>query len=94
MRVCYNNCNETNDLGGEIVDKKFHWVNDAVKIDFPISNVMQNTMDEAEMLDLEENTEYSAVADILDLMGKEAYVNGLITKEQWDKICMRYPFIG
>lgn len=76
------------------MEKKFHWINDDIKIDFPISKAMRNTMDEAEALDLEESCEYSAVADILDVMGKEAYVNGLITKEQWDRICERYPFIG
>ncbi|MCM1308400.1 MAG: hypothetical protein NC223_07375 [Butyrivibrio sp.] len=74
--------------------KKFNWVNDKVKIDFPISKTMKNTMDEAEQLDLEHNeAEYSAVADCLDLMGKEAFVNRLITKENWNKICERYPYV-
>lgn len=71
---------------------KFHWINDDVKIDFPTSKVMQNTMNEAEELDLAESGEYADVSDALDLMGKEAFVNGLITREQWDKICMRYPY--
>lgn len=31
---------------------KFHWVSDDVKIDFKISVVMKNTMEEAEQLDL------------------------------------------
>lgn len=72
---------------------RFHYVNDAVEIDFPVSKVMRNTMDEAEELDLCESVEYSAVADILDVMAKEAYVNKLITREQWDKICRRYPVV-
>ena len=61
---------------------KFHWINDEVKIDFKVSVAMKNTMEEAEQLDLEENPEYAAVADILDVMGKEAFVNKLITRKQ------------
>lgn len=74
--------------------KTFNWVNDNIKIDFPISNGMKNTMEEAEQFDLDNNMgEYAAIADFLDLMGKEAFVNKLITKEQWDKICERYPYV-
>lgn len=74
--------------------KEFNWVNDKIKIDFPISNLMKNTMEEAEQLDLEKNIgEYSSIADSLDLMGKEAFVNKIITKEQWNKICERYPYV-
>lgn len=71
---------------------KFHWINDEVKIDFKVSVAMKNTMEEAEQLDLEENPEYAAVADILDVMGKEAFVNKLITRKQWDTIVERYPY--
>lgn len=78
----------------EAVMKRFQWVRDSIKIDFPVSKTMKNTMEEAEQFDLADNqAEYSAVADVLDLMGKEAFVNGLITKEQWDKICERYPYM-
>ena len=50
---------------------KFHWINDNVKIDFKISGAMENSMEEAEQLDLEESPEYAHVADILDVMGKK-----------------------
>ena len=73
---------------------RFHWINDNIKIDFPVSRVMQNTMDEAEELDLANDIEYNAVADILDIMCKEAYVNKLLTKAQWRQICTRYPYYG
>lgn len=55
---------------------------------------MKKTMEEAEQLDLDKSVEYNAVADSLDLMAKEAFVNGLIKKEQWDRICERYPYVG
>ena len=72
---------------------KFNWVNDDVKIDFPISKGMENTMKEAEELDLARSVEYTHVADALDIMGKNAYAAGKITKEQWDRICKRYPYV-
>jgi len=33
--------------------KKFNWINDSIKIDFPISKIMKNTMEETEQLDLQ-----------------------------------------
>lgn len=73
---------------------KFRWVNDDVKIDFPVSKLMKNTMEEAEQYDLEKNTsEYNAVSEMIELFGKEGYVTGMYTKEQWDKLCERYPYV-
>ena len=72
---------------------KFHWVSDDVKIDFKISVVMKNTMEEAEQLDLEESPEYAHVADILDVMGKEAFVNKRLRENSgmllWSDILIR-----
>ena len=70
---------------------KFHWINEDIVIDFPVSKVLQNTMNEAEELDLEENPEYFCVADILDVLCKEAFVNKKITRAQWNTIVNRYP---
>ena len=73
---------------------KFRWVNDEIKIDFPVSKAMKNTMEEAEQYDLENNiSEYNAVQDMIELMGKEGYVTGIYTKEQWDRLCKRYPYV-
>ena len=73
---------------------KFRLVNDEIKIDFPVSKAMKNTMEEAEQYDLENNiSEYNAVQDMIELMGKEGYVTGMYTKEQWDRLCKRYPYV-
>ena len=73
---------------------KFRWVNDEIKIDFPVSKALKNTMEEAEQYDLENNiSEYNAVQDMIELMGKEGYVTGMYTKEQWDRLYKRYPYV-
>ncbi len=77
-----------------LMKKKFQWVNESVVIDFPVSKVMRNTMEEAEQYDMENNvSEYNAVSEMIELFGKEGFVNGLYTKEQWQKLCERYPYV-
>ena len=74
--------------------KSFNWVNDNIKIDFPISKVLANTMKEAEEADLNgDNGEYMCLSDMIDVCAKAAYTCGKLTKEQWDKLCERYPYI-
>jgi hypothetical protein len=77
----------------EMAESKFRWINDEVKIDFPVTKLMANTMKEAKELDLENNIEYTHVADAIDLMCKECVVNKLMTQEQWDKMVDRYPVV-
>ena len=73
---------------------KFKWVNNDIKINFPIPKVMRYTMAGAEQYDMENNrSEYNAVAETIALMGKEGYEDGLYTKEQWEKLCERYPYV-
>ena len=72
----------------------FKWVNDNVKIDFPVSKVMQNTMLEAEEADLAGNHgEYMEISDAIDVLAKNDYGVGAITKDMWDKLCERYPYV-
>ena len=69
-------------------------MNESVVIDFPVSKAMKNTMEEAEQYDLENNiSEYNAVSEMIELFGKEGFVTGLYTKEQWERLCARYPYI-
>lgn len=71
---------------------KYHWINDSIKIDFDVPRLVANTMQEAEEADLNnEIGEYYGIADVLDVICKECYVNGLLTKKQWDTITERYP---
>ena len=69
-------------------------MNESVVIDFSVSKAMKNTMEEAEQYDLENNiSEYNAVSEMTELFGKEGFVTGLYTKEQWERLCARYPYI-
>ena len=54
-------------------------------------NRVLRTIEEAEELSKTENVEYFGVADILDVLCKNAYANGVITKEQWYTVINRYP---
>lgn len=70
---------------------KYNFINDAIKIDFPISKLLQNTIEEAESLDLNKDIEYFCVAESIDVIAKGLFASGKINKEQWDKLCLRYP---
>ena len=72
--------------------KKFHWINDDVKIDFQVDKALKNAMEEAEELDMAGSVEYGAVADAIDVLCKQSFGAGKMTKEQWDTMCKRYPY--
>ncbi len=66
------------------------YINHSIKIDFPLPKALKNLTAEAEELDEKEDIEYICVADTIDVLAKEAYVNRLITKEQWNLLANRY----
>jgi hypothetical protein len=72
--------------------KKYHWINDDVKIDFQVDKALKNAMEEAEKLDMAGSVEYGAVADAIDVLCKQSFGAGKMTKEQWDTMCKRYPY--
>ncbi len=67
------------------------FINEDIVIDFELPEIIKNTIEEAEELSKTENVEYFGVADILDVLCKNAYANGVITKEQWYTVINRYP---
>ena len=67
-----------------------YFINDEVIIDFQVSKTMQEMFDLAEKYDRERNHAYYQVADMIDVMAKNAYANSSITREQWDIIVSRY----
>lgn len=69
-----------------------NYINDAIKINFTVPNSIKRIMEECEKLDKEENYGfYMNLAEYLtDTISKEAYVEGLITREQWKAIERRY----
>lgn len=69
----------------------YHYINEDIKIDFPLPKVMFNTIKEAEELDLQNSSEYFAVAEAIDVLAKQYVASGMWTKAQWDLICNKYP---
>lgn len=69
---------------------KHHWINDDVIIDFPLPKSMLYLIEELEKLDAEENYAYFNYADALDVGAKELYVQGRLTRKQWDTLCLKY----
>lgn len=70
--------------------KRYTWINDDVKIDFPIPKILQDKVEELEKMDQEGDYCYFDVCEYLDDDAKEFYVQGKITKTQWDKLVTRY----
>lgn len=68
------------------------YINHDINIDFKLPKTLENTIKEAEILDAENNIEYICVADMIDVLAKQAYVGKQITKEQWDLLVMRYTY--
>lgn len=74
---------------------KFRYINDSVELDFKMSAVMQNTIREAEEADLANDFyTYLMLSNELDLMGKEAFATGRISRKQWDAINQRFPYVN
>lgn len=70
--------------------KKFHWIDDSIKIDFEVPKIMQDLMNTAEKLDLEENYAYFEYADQIDVDAKNLCADGYLTESEWEKLSMRY----
>ncbi len=68
----------------------FHWIDDTVKIDFPIPKVLENEMKEAEKLDMENSYEYFYSADAIDIFCKNLVSANKMTFKQWDTVISRY----
>lgn len=70
----------------------FHFINDEIKIDFPVPKDVKYLMDVCEQKDLEDN--YAAyephVNALIDVVAKEACVQGHLTGKQWKLLERRY----
>lgn len=69
---------------------KYNWINDDVKIDFPLPKILQDKVTELEELDKEMDYRYFDVCEYLDDDAKGYYVAGRISKKQWDMLVTRY----
>lgn len=74
-------------------DKKFHWINPDINVDFVKSPAIRELFEIAEQQDLARDLAYVYTADDIEVQAKGLYANGVISKAQWDLICERYPCI-
>ena len=69
---------------------KYNWINDSVKIDFKLPKILQHKVEELEQLDKNMDYRYFDVCEYLDDDAKGYYVEGIISKKQWDMLVSRY----
>lgn len=72
--------------------KTYNYINDEIKIDFPVDDYIQSLMNDMEKYDLEDDyTMYNSIAEpFVYVICKNMYASGKITKQQWKKFEMRY----
>lgn len=75
-----------------MAEKQFQWIDTSVVLDFAIPNTLKNTIKEIEQADIENNwAEYNILSDTIDVLCKNYYTGRVLTKEQWDIVCKKYP---
>lgn len=70
--------------------KKYNWINDEVKIDFPLPKILRDKVELLEKLDSLMDETYFDECEYMDDDAKGYYVAGKITKSQWDALITRY----
>lgn len=70
--------------------KNKSWIRDDVIIDFKVPKSIANLMLSLEELDKDEDYGYCNYYDALDDLAKECYIQGALTKEQWDRLLEKY----
>lgn len=69
-----------------------NFINEDIIIDFKVPSILQESIDIAEKADDENNIGlYYIYADNIDVVAKNCYVDGALTKEQWNQLTKRYP---
>ena len=66
------------------------WIKHDIQIDFPLPKIALNLIADLEEMDRNEDYAYYNFAEALDCLAKEMYVQGDITKAQWDLLCQKY----
>ena len=70
--------------------KKYQWIDDSVKIDFPVAKWIEDAMKQLEECDLNNDYMYFTYNDALWVDLKNWVAKGKMTETQWDKIMERY----
>lgn len=75
-----------NNIGNE-----YHEINDEIKIEFKMPEMLQNLILDAEMADRRNDGSYDNLADTIDMLCKSYYADGKLTLKQWETVVRRYP---
>jgi hypothetical protein len=72
-------------------NREYHFINNDIMIDFPLSKTMQDLIDEAEKADiLNDYGLYMNIADAIDSQGKKETSHHLLRESEWKKLTRRY----
>lgn len=75
-----------NNIGNE-----YHEINDEIKIEFKLPEMLQNLILDAEIADRRNDGSYDNLADMIDVLCKNYYSDGILTLKQWETVVRRYP---
>ena len=72
-------------------NRKYHFINNEIEIDFEVSKTMQDLIDQAEIADiLDDYGLYMNLADAIDSQGKKETAHHIIRESEWKKLTRRY----
>jgi len=72
-------------------NREYHFIDNDIMIDFPLSKTMQDLIDEAEKADiLNDYGLYMNIADAIDSQGKKETTHHLLRESEWKKLTRRY----
>ena len=72
-------------------NREYHFINNDIMIDFPLSKTMQDLIDEAEKADiLNDYGLYMNIADAIDSQGKKETTHHMLTESEWKILTKRY----
>lgn len=71
--------------------KVYHEINDEIKIDFELPEMLRKLIAEAEAADERNDGSYDNLADTIDTLCKNFYADRKLTLKQWEIIVRRYP---
>lgn len=72
-------------------NREYHFINNDIMIDFPLSKTMQDLIDEAEKADiLSDYGLYMNIANAIDSQGKKETTHHLLRESEWKKLTRRY----
>lgn len=75
---------------GLIKMEKHNWINDSIAIDFVVPKSLQEIISILEQMDEDEDYGYYEYSEVLDYGAKEYVYQGVLTKKQWQTLCLKY----